>query len=385
MGAGKSLVLMRSRRHFLESVVAVALTSPRMARAENCDGWADWIIFRDKFVQADGRVVDFSADAQSTSESQAYAMFFALVANDRPTFDRLLTWTRANLAQGDLSARLMAWKWGRRTDGSWGVIDNNAAGDADLWLAYVLFQAARRWRDSSLLAAAELMQARIEKELVVDVAGVGPVLLPGPQGFVLKSGGWKLNPSYLPLPVLRGLATEVPTGVWAALVTTTVSMIESVTPHYLVPDWVAVRPERGFALDPELGYQGSYDAIRTYLWAAMLPTQDPMRKRLLARMKGMRTLVERLLVPPASVNAYSGESEGSGPGGFSAALLPYLHAVGAKTGARQQRLRIVAMGGVPLVYYEQALGLFSLGWIDQRFRFAPDGRLDWGVTLTCKM
>lgn len=385
MGAGKSLVLMRSRRHFLESVVALALTSPRMARAENCDGWADWIIFRDKFVQADGRVVDFSADAQSTSESQAYAMFFALVANDRPTFDRLLAWTRANLAQGDLSARLMAWKWGRRTDGSWGVIDNNAAGDADLWLAYVLFQAARRWRDSSLLAAAELMQARIEKELVVEVAGVGPVLLPGPQGFVLKSGGWKLNPSYLPLPVLRGLATEVPTGVWAALVTTTVSMIESVTPHYLVPDWVAVRPERGFALDPELGYQGSYDAIRTYLWAAMLPTQDPMRKRLLARMKGMRTLVERLLVPPASVNAYSGESEGSGPGGFSAALLPYLHAVGAKTGARQQRLRIVAMGGVPLVYYEQALGLFSLGWIDQRFRFAPDGRLDWGVTLTCKM
>ena len=385
MGAGKSLVLMRSRRHFLESVVALALTSPRMARAENCDGWADWIIFRDKFVQADGRVVDFSADAQSTSESQAYALFFALVANDRPTFDRLLAWTRANLAQGDLSARLMAWKWGRRPDGSWGVIDNNAAGDADLWLAYVLFQAARRWRDSSLLAAAELMQARIEKELVVEVAGVGPVLLPGPQGFVLKSGGWKLNPSYLPLPVLRGLATEVPTGVWAALVTTTVSMIESVTPHYLVPDWVAVRPERGFALDPELGYQGSYDAIRTYLWAAMLPTQDPMRKRLLARMKGMRTLVERLLVPPASVNAYSGESEGSGPGGFSAALLPYLHAVGAKTGARQQRLRIVAMGGVPLVYYEQALGLFSLGWIDQRFRFAPDGRLDWGVTLTCKM
>ena len=385
MGAGKSLVLMRSRRHFLESVVALALTSPRMARAESCDGWADWIIFRDKFVQADGRVVDFSADAQSTSESQAYAMFFALVANDRPSFDRLLAWTRANLAQGDLSARLMAWKWGRRTDGSWGVIDSNAAGDADLWLAYVLFQAGRRWRDRSLMATADLMQARMEKELGVEVAGVGPVLLPGPQGFVLKSGGWKLNPSYLPLPVLRGLATEVPTGVWAALVTTTVSMIESVTPQYLVPDWVAVRPERGFALDPELGYQGSYDAIRTYLWAAMLPTQDPMRKRLLARMKGMRTLVERLLVPPASVNAYSGESEGSGPGGFSAALLPYLHAVGAKTGARQQRLRIVAMGGVPLVYYEQALGLFSLGWIDQRFRFAPDGRLDWGVTLTCKM
>jgi endoglucanase len=171
--------------------------------------------------------------------------------------------------------------------------------------------------------------------------------------------------------------------VWGALVATTVTMIESVTPQYLVPDWVAVRPERGFVLDPELGYQGSYDAIRAYLWAAMMPTQDPMRNRLLARMKGMTALVERLLVPPASVNAYSGQAQGSGPGGFSAALLPYLDAAGAKTAARQQRLRIVAMGGVPSVYYEQALGLFAQGWIDRRFRFAPDGRLDWGVSLTC--
>ncbi|MEI7536628.1 MAG: glycosyl hydrolase family 8, partial [Comamonadaceae bacterium] len=81
----------------------MALTSPRTVRAANCDGWSDWIIFRDRFVQADGRVVDFSADAQSTSEGQTYAMFFALVANDRPSFDRLLAWTRANLAQGDLT------------------------------------------------------------------------------------------------------------------------------------------------------------------------------------------------------------------------------------------------------------------------------------------
>lgn len=85
-----------------------------------------------------------------------------------------------------------------------GVMDRNAASDADLWLAYVLFQAARRWRDKSLRAMAELMQARIEKELVVNVVGAGPVLLPEPRGFALKAGGWKLNPSYLPLPVLRG-------------------------------------------------------------------------------------------------------------------------------------------------------------------------------------
>lgn len=374
------------RRQFLSYVAALTATSalPADAVSTQCAGWPDWITFREKFVQADGRVIDFSADARSTSEGQAYAMFFALVANDRQTFDRLLTWTRANLAQGDLTARLMAWKWGRQTDGKWGVLDSNAAGDADLWLAYVLFQAARRWGDSSLQATAELIQERIQRELVVTVAGVGPVLLPGPQGFALKSGGWQLNPSYLPLPVLRGLATEVPSAMWGALLATTVTMIESVTPKFLVPDWVAVRPERGFALDPELGYGGTYEAIRVYLWAAMMPTEDPMRNRLLARMKGMATLVEREPVPPARIDAYSGGSEGSGPGGFSAALLPFLDAVGAKSAVRQQRLRIRAMGGVPSVYYEQALGLFALGWMDQRFRFAPDGRLDWGVISTCK-
>ncbi len=387
MSVGRQLVRMKSRRHFLSVLTALAAaTSPLTdSLAANCDSWPDWITFREKFIQGDGRVVDYSADSHSTSEGQAYAMFFALVANDRSTFDRLLSWTRANLAQGDLSARLLAWHWGRRIDGSWGVLDSNAASDADLWLVYVLFQAARRWPDSSLQASAELMQARIQKELVINVAGLGPVLLPGPQGFALKSGGWQLNPSYLPMPVLRGLATEVPSGVWTALADSTVSMLESVTPQYLVPDWVAVS-ERGFVLDPAIGFKGGFDAIRTYLWAAMTPVEDPYRVRLLARMKGMTRLVEQLLVPPVMVDASSGRAQGgSGPGGFSAALLPFLEAVGARSAARQQRLRIIAMGGVPSVYYEQALGLFALGWMDQRFRFAPDGRLQWGVGSSCTM
>ena len=42
-----------------------------------------------------GRVIDLSQeDKRSTSEGQAYAMFFALVANDQAMFDRLLGWTK---------------------------------------------------------------------------------------------------------------------------------------------------------------------------------------------------------------------------------------------------------------------------------------------------
>ena len=33
------------------------------------------------------------------------------------------------------------------------------------------------------------------------------------------------------------------------------------------------------------------------------------------------------------------------------------------------------MGGIPGVYYEQALALFALGWMDKRYRFEGNGRL----------
>ncbi|MEK9939779.1 MAG: glycosyl hydrolase family 8, partial [Methylotenera sp.] len=77
----------------------------------------------------------------TTSEGQAYALFFALVANDQPQFERLLQWTQLNLAQGNLATNLPAWHWGQKADGSWGVIDGNSASDADIWIVYTLLEA----------------------------------------------------------------------------------------------------------------------------------------------------------------------------------------------------------------------------------------------------
>ena len=371
---------MHSRRSFIASAAAfVCAVAPTVQAAtlknSPTESWPAWDAFRDRFIQADGRVIDFAAGGQSTSEGQTYTLFFALVANDRTTFDRVLTWTRTNLAGGDLTARLMAWKWGQRPDGTWGVMDTNAASDADLWLSYTLFQAGHLWHDEVLRATAEMIQQRIAKELIVQVPGVGPVLLPGSQGFALENGAWKLNPSYLPLSLLQGMALEAPTGPWRALRKSTLLMLDSVTPQRLVSDWVVVRPDTGFRLDAKVGQTGAYDAIRTYLWAGLMPLQDPDRLRVLARLKGMQLLVERQLVPPEKVDAATGRGEGSGPAGFSAALLPFLDAVGARAAVDQQRARITAMGGIPGVYYEQALALFALGWMDKRYRFEGNGRL----------
>jgi endoglucanase len=359
---------------------ANATTNSSNASAKPGCGWPAWEAFRHRFMQNDGRIIDFSADSHSTSEGQAYGLFFALVANDRAAFDLMLNWTRANLAQGDLTARLMAWHWGKKPDGSWGVLDENAASDADLWLAYTLYQAGAIWQDARLRAMAELLQARIERELIIKQPGVGPVLLPGPQGFALKSGGWKLNPSYLPPQVLTGLAHEATRGPWLGLLQSTLKMMDAVTPQGLVPDWIALRPQQGFVLDKEVGVLGGYDAIRCYLWAGMLHGKDPARSALLARMKGMLALLEKNQVPPQRVDCTTGAPvDGAGPLGISAALLPFLQALGA-TGALEQQKRRIAAGnngtpGLPAIYYEQALGLFALGFLEQRFRFARDGKL----------
>ena len=78
------------------------------ARAEAPAPWPLWSRYASRFIAWDGRVIDFSAQDHTTSEGQAYALFFALVAGDRTRFDRLLRWTDDNLAGGALGDRLPA-------------------------------------------------------------------------------------------------------------------------------------------------------------------------------------------------------------------------------------------------------------------------------------
>ena len=76
-------------------------------------GWPLWESYTRSALDSTGRIVDHSAGDRTTSEGQAYGMFFALVANDHARFVKLLSWTQDNLAGGDLAARLPAWSWGK--------------------------------------------------------------------------------------------------------------------------------------------------------------------------------------------------------------------------------------------------------------------------------
>lgn len=349
--------------------------------ATRCNDWGAYRSFVARTVQADGRVVDASTpDQQSTSEGQAYGMFFALVANDRVNFDKMLAWTSANLAGGRFDAgdlRLPAWQWGRKHDGSWGVLDANAASDSDLWIAYDLLQAGRLWHAPRYTALGTALANEIEKREIVDLAGLGPMLLPGPQGFV-NGDITRLNPSYLPLPLLRGLAHAQHGGPWNALAQSAYRLVAGTSSRGFTPDWAAWRAGR-FVVDPKNGDTGSYDAIRVYLWAGLANAADPLANPWLNAVRGMQERVAQTGVPPEKVSTTSGAGSGEGPLSYWGALAPYFAALGDRKSLELAHIRLAvlndsAKSGEP-VYYDRVLGLFGSGAVDGRYRFDANGQL----------
>lgn len=380
---------MRGRFAWLALVTALFAQGATAATCER-PAWAQWQRFSATSIQADGRVLESSLKANhSTSEGQSYALFFALVANEPATFERIWQWSKNNLAQGDLGRHLPAWLWGQGRDEHWAVQDANAASDADLWFAYSLLEAARLWQRPDYAADARALLARVRADEVVELPGLGPTLLPGPRGFVLPEHLWRLNLSYLPPFLLRRLALEEPKGPWTALLRQLPALLQGAGPHRLAPDWTGYRgtaPARGLVVDDPLGPpQGSYDAIRVYLWAGLTDPADPLSKPLLAALEGMTRATADLGVPPEKVDVRSGDSEGQGPVGFSAALVPFLSRQGHTWLADVQQRRAEAGLGAdqPLHYYDQMLGLFGLGWSAGHYRFAADGRLQPSWKTPC--
>ena len=351
------------------------------AAAADCR-WPAWERFRDTYVSAEGRVVDAAGTPpqRSVSEGQAYALFFALVADDRETFARLLRWTETEMAAGDLTAHLPAWLWGRRDDDGWGVLDDNAASDADLWIAYALAEAGQRWNQRHYRVLSALFGRVIHRDEVRTLPGLGPTLLPAPRGFDDAPGQWRLNPSYVPLQVLRGLDRLQPGAGWAGLLPSSRRLLLESAPAGFAPDWARYDTARGFIHDDKSerdGYDGSYDAIRVYLWAGMLDAGDPDRAALLARYRPMADATAKNGAPPEFLRSDTGAQRGTGNASFSASLLPLLRTLDMNDALDAQRRRVDAadVGARADAYFGNVLTLFGRGWDEGWFRFAADGRL----------
>lgn len=379
------LVFAQSRRYLLMGALLLCsggvplagLARPALPRASGASAWRDWDDFAQQFLQADGRVLA-NDEQQTHSEAQSYALMFALIANDRLRFEQIVRWTEDNLCAGDMTARLPAWLWGRQDSGQWGVLDSNAASDADLWIAYALIEAGRLWNVRRYRVLGKVLAARILKEETAQLPGLGLALLPGPQGFTLEAGRrWRLNPSYLPIQQFRWLAQTTQDAAWEQLCVSSQRILIDSAPRGFAPDWVQYVVGQGLVPDHEGDQQarGGYNAIRVYLWVGTLDAQDPARAPLLQALMPMVRRVAELGYPPEYVDSISGVVQGAAGGGFSAALLPLLQAAHAQDALTAQQGYLQAhLPGVD-AYYGQCLRLWGQGWMEGAYRFAHDGRL----------
>lgn len=346
-----------------------------LAPISRADTWQQWQDFKAVYMTPEGRIVDGSDTRLiTTSEGQSYALFFALVANDKAAFDTLYNWTQQHLAAGDLTARLPAWLWGNTAQG-YGVIDSNSASDSDLWIAYTLVEAGRLWGNDYYQNVGYLLAKRILKEETVTFGQGNRQLLPGRQGFE-QGDKVKLNPSYVPLTVLAAFAKNDTQGHWRDLYSSSLTLLLDSQRKGVSPDWL-LYDGKTITYDSESTDIGNYNAIRSYLWAGMMPSDMEGAQPLVESFKPFVSQAIQQQYAPLNTYAQSGKMEQHGPVGFDAALLPLigLSADEEVTSNWAARVRENLVTDRNNEYYNNVLALFGLGWYDNQYRFSSRGEL----------
>lgn len=232
-----------------------------------------WDSYRRRFIQRDGRVIDYEASDRSTSEGQAYAMLRAVMIDDSATFALTLNWGENNLQRlenGKPIDNLWAWKWGRDEDGNWGPIDKNFASDADIDAITALIFASRRWNRPEYLELAKTKLEDLWKYSTV-VGQNKTYLLPGPKAAFVKDSSIILNPSYFAPYAFRLFAQIDPERDWLSLVDTSYEVLEDSTQLSTVnlpSDWVILDAETGkyqsLPADSPIKSVYSFDAYRVW-------------------------------------------------------------------------------------------------------------------------
>ncbi len=372
------------RTSAIAALLLLICVKQSQAAASQFDPWPLWESYKARFVSQDGRVIDWHSNGRTTSEGQAYALFFSLVANDQATFKSVLQWTEVNLAHGSIKQRLPAWLWEKEPGSAGAVKDWNSASDADLWISYTLIFAGRDWNNPEYESLGRSLAERIAREEVVIAPVDGSMLMPGRDGFRPDPNTYILNPSYSPPQVLLGLNTELPHGPWKQIANNLPNLLAPGVGHGFAVDWVEYQPKTGYratALARESA-GGAYDAIRVYLWLGMLDHETEGYERLLQLLSGMSQYMRTHSVPPESVSASGMIISDLSPIGFSAAIIPFLLATDETRAVNEQRSRlkkefseVSGLYGKEPSYYDQNLALFADGWTNDRYRFDANGRL----------
>lgn len=245
----------------LPALLAVLLLAPFQGACAMKDQ-EGWSAFKAAYVAADGRVVDTGNGGVSHSEGQGYGMLLAEAHGDRATFDQLWGWTGVNLMRQDV--RLFRWRYDPRAVQA--VADPNNATDGDIFIAWALLRASKRWNEQSYAADSKAIRTAIAQRLVAEIGG-RQVLLPGLDGFRQKDAVI-YNPSYFVLPALQDFAAADPGGPWARLIRDglTVARDAGFGQESLPADWVRIDVSGAVAPDPGRPPRFGFDAVRAPLY-----------------------------------------------------------------------------------------------------------------------
>lgn len=243
-----------------------------------------WQAYQQRFIQADGRVIDRENRDRTTSEAQAYALLRSVLMDDRATFDRVLQWSENNLQRrkpdGSDRDRLWSWRWGKDEQGNWTTLDPNFASDADLDAITALILADRHWQEPAYgqLAAAKLQDlwqlATVSIEIGEGGNGETPTryFLPGPKEvFQPQPDQFYLNPSYLAPYAFRLFAQVDPQHDWLSLVDSSYDVLNqsaALSQIDLPSNWVVLNTRTGdfqpMQADSPLQSIYSFDAYRVW-------------------------------------------------------------------------------------------------------------------------
>ncbi len=234
-----------------------------------------WDSFKHCFIDPDGRVIRPKNDNDTVSEGQAYAMLRAVWTNDLEAFEKCHQWAELNLSRRrNFGDNLLAWHWGKRESGTWGVMDWNAASDADEDYALALFLAAEQWREPAERAAAWRKKA---KEVIADIMRLETVETASGRRYLTPwpSREHKLpvviNPSYFAPAHYRIFARETGDERWLELVASGYCMIQAISQQLgdkkgagLLPNWCQADLDNNFGPAEEHDTSSSWEAFRAY-------------------------------------------------------------------------------------------------------------------------
>lgn len=243
-----------------------------------------WENYKEEYIEDSSfRTLDKQRDNITTSEGQSYAMLRAVWQDDKQTFDKSWQWTKDNLWKEN---KLFAWLFGKKEDGSYGVLNdiggNNAAIDGDTDIAMALLFAYARWGDSTYLLEADSIIKAIWRESIVMVNDRPYITSNDIEQF--NPNEVLLNPSYYAPYAYRMFASIDTDNDWQSVVDTSYEIIikssaldlDKEKAVGLPPDWVILDRNTGGLRAPQsfnITTNYSFDAHRVkwrlyldYIW-----------------------------------------------------------------------------------------------------------------------